>query len=65
MIQNETREDLAIEIYQFQQFVQEKAVSLSIVDFFYWRHAVEVILSNATKQLYDRYERQDRVVAPH
>jgi hypothetical protein len=49
-------ESLRAEMEHFRQIVESRAETLSFVDYCYWRKALEDILENGQRRIYERYE---------
>jgi hypothetical protein len=55
-----SRQHLAAEVRAFTQLIEYRAETLSLVDYCYWRKAIEDVLEHGQRRLYERYEASTR-----
>ena len=51
-----SRQRIEAEIEAFAELVTNRAETLPLIDFCYWRKAIEDVLAHGQRRLYERYE---------
>jgi len=51
-----SRQHMASELEVFARLVESRADTLSLIDYCYWRKAIEDVLEYGQRRLYKRYE---------
>jgi hypothetical protein len=51
-----SREQIAAEVEEFKRLIEGRVQTLSLINFSYWRKAMEDVLAHSQGRLYERYE---------